>query len=148
MNIQFISVQLLSHVQLFATPWITAPQASLSITNSWSLCKTHVHLVGDAIQPSHPLSSRSPPALNLSQTSGSFPISQLLTWGGQSIGSSASTSIFPMNIQAWFPLGLTGLISLQLKSLLQHLVQKYHFFSAQFSLWAKSHIHTYLLEKS
>ena len=66
------SVQLLSYVQLFATPWMAAPtavharQASLSITNSQSLL-THVHLVGDAIQPSHPLSSPSLPDFNLSQ---------------------------------------------------------------------------------
>ena len=63
---QFSSVQLLSHVQLFATPWIAARQASLSITNSRSSLK-HVHRVGNAIQPSHPLSSPSPPAPNPSQ---------------------------------------------------------------------------------
>ena len=61
----FFTVQL-NHVQLFVTPWIAAHQASLSITNSEST-QTHVHWVGDAIQPSHPLSSPSPPALNLSQ---------------------------------------------------------------------------------
>ena len=55
-----------------ATPWTAACQASLSITNSRSLLKTHVHSVGDAIQPSHPLSSPSPPALNLSQSQGLF----------------------------------------------------------------------------
>ena len=60
------SVQLLSRVWLFATPWITARQASLSITNSRSLLK-HVHRVSDAIQPSHPLSSPFPPAPNPSQ---------------------------------------------------------------------------------
>ena len=59
----FSSVQSLSRVRLFATPWIAACQASLSITNSRSLL-THVHRVSDAIQPSHPLSSPSPPALN------------------------------------------------------------------------------------
>ena len=64
--IQFSSVQLLSRVQLFATPWIAAHQASLSITNSQSSL-THVHRVSDAIQPSHPLSSPSPPAPNPSQ---------------------------------------------------------------------------------
>ena len=83
--------------------------------------QTHVHWVGDAIQPSHPLSSPSPPAFNLFPTSGSFQMSQLFTSGGQSVG--ASASVLPMNIQDWFPLGLTGLISLMtkgLKSLLQH----------------------------
>ena len=62
----FSSVQSLSPVRLFETPWTAARQASLSITNSWSLLK-HVHWLSDAIQPSHPLLSPSPPALNLSQ---------------------------------------------------------------------------------
>ena len=67
--------------------------------------QTHVHWAGDAIQPSHPLSSPSPPAFNLSQYQGSFQMSQLFISGGQSIGVSASTSVLPMNIQDWFPLG-------------------------------------------
>ena len=70
--LQFSSVQSLSSVQFFATPWTTARQASLSITNSQSLLKTRVHWVGDAIQPSHVLPSPSPPALNLSQHQGCF----------------------------------------------------------------------------
>ena len=61
------SVQLLSRVQLFATPWTAASQASLSITNSQSLLKLMSYHVGDAIQPSHPLSFPSPPAFDLSQ---------------------------------------------------------------------------------
>ena len=61
--------------------------------------QTHVHRVHDAILPSHPLSSPSPPAPNPSQPSGSFPMSQLFTWGGQSIGVSASASVLPMNSQ-------------------------------------------------
>ena len=69
--LQFSSVHLLSPVWLFETPWIAARQASLSITNSWSLL-THIHRVGDAIQPSHPLSSPSPPTFNLSQHQGLF----------------------------------------------------------------------------
>ena len=73
--------------------------------------QTHVHWVGDAIQPSHPLSSPSPPAPNPSQHQ-SFPMSQLFTWGGQSTGVSASTSALPMNTQDWSPLGWTGWISL------------------------------------
>ena len=72
--------------------------------------QTHVHWVSDAIQPSHPLSSPSPPALNLSQQQGLFPMSQLFASDGLSIR--ALASVFPMNIQSWFPLGLTGLISL------------------------------------
>ena len=64
---QFSSVQSLSRVRLFATPWIAARQGSLSITNSQSSLRLNVHRVRDAIQPSHPLSSPSPPAPNLSQ---------------------------------------------------------------------------------
>ena len=112
--------------------------------------QTHAHWVGDAVQPSHPLSSPSPPAFNLSQHSGSFPISQFFTSGGQCIGASASASVLPMNIQGQFPLGLTGLISLQSKGLSRVFsnttVQKYQFFSAQLSLWSKSPIHIWLLE--
>ena len=63
------SVQLLTHVWLFATPWTAACQASLSITNS---TQTHVYWVSDAIQPPHPLSSPSPPTFNLSQHQGLF----------------------------------------------------------------------------
>ena len=86
--------------------------------------QTHVHQVGDAIQQSHPLSSPSPPAFDLSQNQGkifprirerSFPLSQLFAWGRQSIGVPASASVLPMNTQDWSPLGWTGWISLQSK---------------------------------
>ena len=70
-SVQFSSVQSLSRVWLFATPWITARQDSLSITNP-DFTQTHVHRVGDAIQPSNPLSSPSPPAPNPSQHQGLF----------------------------------------------------------------------------
>ena len=63
-----------------------------------ALAQTHVHRVGDAIQPSHPLLSPSPPAFSLSQHQGLFK-SQFFASGGQSIGVSASTSVLPMNIQ-------------------------------------------------
>ena len=82
--------------------------------------------------------------------SGSFPMSQFFTSGGQSIGASASASILPMNIKDWFPLGLTGLISLQSKGLSRVSPApqfKNIFFSVQPSLWSNSHIHTCLLEK-
>ena len=83
--------------------------------------------------------------------SGSFPISQFFTSGGQSIKVSASASVIPMNIQDWFPLGWTGWISLQSKGLQRVFsnttVQKHQLFSAQLSLWSNSHIHTWLLEK-
>ena len=84
--------------------------------------------------------------------SGSFPISQFFASGGQSIGLSASASVLLMNIQDWFTLGLTGLISLQSKGLSRIFsnttVQNHQFFSAQLSLWSNSHIHTWLLEKT
>ena len=101
--------------------------------------QTHVHQVSDAIQPSHPLSSPSPPAFNLSQHQGLFQgVSQPFPSGGQSIGASASASVLPMNIQDWFPLGLTGWISLQSKGLSRVFsnttVQKHQFFSTQLSL--------------
>ena len=76
----------------------------------------HVCWVCDAVQPSHPLSPLSPPALNLAQPQ-SFPVSWLFASGGQSIGASALVSVLPMNIQGWFPLVLTGWISLQSKQL-------------------------------
>ena len=107
------------------------------------LAQTHVPLVGDAIQLSHPLSS-SAPVLNLSQHPGSFLMSQLLASGGQSIG--ASASILPMNIQDCFPLGWTGWISFQSMGLSRVVsnttIQKRQFFSAQPSLWSNCHIHT------
>ena len=75
--------------------------------------------------------------------SGSFPMSQFFTSGGQSIGVSASTSLLPMNIQDWFPLGLTGWLSLQSKGFSRVFsnttVQKHQFFSTQLSLWSNSH---------
>ena len=83
--------------------------------------------------------------------SGSFPVSQFFPSGGQSIGLSASTSVLPMNIQAWFPLGWTGLISLLFKGLSRVFsnttVQKHQFFNIQPSLWSNSHIHIWWLEK-
>ena len=113
------------------------------------LVRTHVYWVGDANQPSHPLLSPSPPALNLFQHQGQM--SQLFVSGGQSIGTSTSASVLPMNIQGWFSLGLTGLISLQYKGLSRvfssTVIQKYKIFGAQPSLWSNSHIHTWLLEK-
>jgi len=110
----------------------------------------HVHRVDDAIQPSRPLLSPSPPDFNLSQHQG-LPMSELFTSSGQNIGASASASVLPMNIQGWFPLGLTGLISLQSKGLSRVVsnttVQRHHFFSAQPFLWSNSHVCTWLLEK-
>ena len=134
-SILLFIVQLLSHVQLFATPWTAAHQDPLSITNS-QFAQTHVHCVGDAIQSSYPLSPPSPLALNLSQHRGLFQWPWIFSSGGQSIG--ASTSVLPMNIQGWFPSGLTSLISLLSKGLSRvcsrTTVQRYRFFGTQPSL--------------
>ena len=109
------SVQPLSHVWLFATPWTATCQAFLYITNSWSLLK---HM---SIKSCHPTISCSVAPLSSClqsfPASGSFPMTQFFTSGDQSIGVSASASVLPMKIQDWFPLGLTGLISLQSKGL-------------------------------
>ena len=95
-----------------------------------------------------PLSSPSPAAFNLSQHQGLF---QWVSSSHQVAKVSASASVLPLNIQDWFPLGWTGWISLQSKRLSRVFsnttVQKHQFFSAQPSLWSKSHIHTWLLEK-
>ena len=109
--------------------------------------QTHVHWVGDAIQTSHPVA----PFYSCPQTfpaSGSFPMSQLFASGGQNIGVSASASILPMNIQDWFLLGLTGLVSLQTKGLSRVFsnttVQKHQFFSTHSAFFMIQLSHTYL----
>ena len=95
-----------------------------------------------------PFSSR----LQSFPASGSFPMSQFFPSRGQNTGVSASTWVLPMNIQDWFPLGLTDWISLQSKGLWRVFsnttIQKHQFFSAQLSSPSNSHIHTWLLEKS
>ena len=83
--------------------------------------------------------------------SGSFQMSQFFTSGGQTIRASASASVLPMNIQVWFPLGLTCLISLQTKGLSRVFssttIQKHQFFDTQPILWSNLHIHTWPQEK-
>ena len=112
------------------------------------LTQTHVHWVGDAIQLFHPLLSPSPPAFNLSQHQGLNELA--LPSDGENIGTSASASVLPMNIQGWFPLGLTCLISLLSKGLSRVFssttVWKGQFFGVQPSWWSNSHIHAWLLE--
>ena len=146
--IQFSSVQSLSRVRLCnsmnrSTPGLPVHHQLLKFT------QTHVHWVGDAIQPSHPLLSPCPSAPRPSPASGSFPMSQLFAWSGQSIGVSASASVLPMNIQDWSPLGWTGWISLQSKGLSRDFssttVQKHQFFGAQLFSQSNSHIHTWPL---
>ena len=141
-------VQSLSRVRLFATPWTAACQASLSITNSQSL-----------LNPCplswwcHPTISSSAAPLSFClpsfPASGSFPMSQLFTSGGQS--TRASASVLSINIQGWFPLGLTSLISLPSKGLSRVFssttIQKHQFFSTQLSLEFNSHTRAWLLEK-
>ena len=131
------SVQSFSCVWLFENPWTVACQASLSITNSQSLPKfmsigQWCHLT---ISPSDVTFSSCPQSF---PASGSFPMSQFFTSGGQSTGVSASASVLPMNIQDWSPLGLTGWIYLQPEGLWSissnTTVQKHQFFSSQLSL--------------
>ena len=138
----FSSVQSLSHVWLCAPMDCSMP--SLPAHHQFlEFNQTHVHWVGDDIQPSHPLSSPSSPTFNLFQHQGLFKW-VIFTSGDQSIGVSASTSVLPMNMQDWSPLGWTGWISLQSKGLARVFsnitVQKHQFFSAQLSSKSNSHI--------
>ena len=105
-------VQSFSHVQLFEAPWTSTPAFPV-LHHLPEFAETHAHWVSDAIQPSHPLLSPSPPTFNLSQHQGTFLMSRLFASDGQSMGALASASVIPVNIQGWFPLELTGLILLQ-----------------------------------
>ena len=142
-----VFVQSLSRVQLFVTPCTAAHQASLSFTISWSLLKL---ISTESMMPSNHLIllPPSPLAVNLSQHQ-VFSMRRLLTSGDQCMGPSASA--LSMNIQGWFHLGLTGLISLLSKGLSRisssTAVWKYQCFGAQPSSWSTSYIHTWLLEK-
>ena len=125
-----------------------ACQASLSINNSRSLLKV---MSIESVMPSNHLIFCRPLLLPPSIFPRSFPMSQFFAWGGQSIGVSASASVFPMNTQDWSPLGWTDWISLQPKGLSRVFskttVPKHQFFGTQLSFWSNSHIHTWLLEK-
>ena len=149
-SVQFSSVQSLSHVQLFETPWIAARQDSLSITNSRSLLK--LMSIESVVPSSHFILCC--PLLLLPQIPTSikvFSMSQLFTWDGQSIGVSALASVLPINTQDWSPLEWTGWISSQSKGLSRDFsnttVQKHQFFGVQLSSQSNSHIHTWPLEK-
>ena len=115
-----------------------------------TFAQIHVHWICNAIYPPHSMWTPSPPAHNLPAL-GSFQMSRLSTSGGRNIGASASASVIPMYIQSWFPLALTGLISLLSKKLSRVFssttIWKHQFFSAQPSLWSYSHICTWLLKK-
>ena len=138
--------QSLSHVWLFATPWTVSHQASLSIINSRSVLKL---MSIQLVMPSNHLIICHP-LLLLPSIFPSISMSQSFASGGQSIG--ASASVLPMNIQDWFPLGLTGLISLQSKGLSrifsETTIQKHQFFGVQHCLQSSSHIYTWLPEKA
>ena len=135
---------------LFATPWTAADQTPLSITNSQSFSNSY-----PLSQWCHPTTSSSVvPFSSCPQSfsaSGSFLMSQLFASGGQSTGASASAAVLPVNVQDWFPLRLTNLISLQSKGLSRVFsntrAQKHQFFSTQPSLRSNSHTHTWLPEK-
>ena len=132
------SVQSLSCVRLFVTPWTTACQTSLSFTISRSLLKfTSIELVmlSNHLILCYP---PSPFAFSLSQHQGLFPMSHLFSSGDQSIETSASASVLPMNIQGWFPLGLTGLTTLLSKGISRVFsrIWEYQFFGVQPSLWS------------
>ena len=149
--IQLIDVftQSCSHVWLFATSWTAEPQASLSLTISWSLSKfmSIASVMPSAISSSNALffCPQSFPV------SGSFPTSWLFISSDHNIGASASASVFPMSIQGWFPLRLTDLISLLSEGLSRVFssttVWRHQFFSALPSLWSISYNCVWPLER-
>ena len=144
------SVQLLNCVQLFVSPQAAAGPASLSVTIFWSLLKL---MSIESMMPFDHLILCCPllllPSIFPSISVFSHQSALRVRW--PKYGASASALILPMNIQDWFPLGLTGLISLLSRGLSRvssnTTIWKHQFFSAQPSLWSSSHIHTWLLEK-
>ena len=113
--------------------------APLSSIISWSLFRfmsIELVMLSNHLILCHPFSF----CLQSFPASRSFPMSLLFASGGQNIGASASTRVLPMNSQGWFPLGLTGLTSLQSKGLSSTTIWKHRFFSTQHSLWFNSHI--------
>ena len=131
--------QLLSHVWLFSIPWIVAHQAS---------CPS---LSPRVCSDSCPLSQWYHPAISSSVIPISCPQSFQHQGLSQWVSASASASVLPMNIQGWFPLGLTGLISLQSKGFSRVFsrttIWKHPFFGSQPSSWSNFHICTWLMEK-
>ena len=147
----FLSLHQFSTVQLLSLTLCEPIYCSILCPspNYWSLLKLisicqwcHPAISSSVVPFSH---------LHFFPGSGPFPINQFFPSGGQSIGVSALASVLPMNIQDWFPLGLTGWISVLSKGLsrvfFNTIVQKHQFFSAQLSLWSNSPIQTWLLEK-
>ena len=156
LNLSFLSIRQdllllsLSVMSDSATPWTATLQASLSVTISQSLLKL---MFIESVMPSnHLILCR--PLLLLPSIFPSFRVfssESVLRIRWPKYWSFSLSIIFPVNIQGWFPLGLTGLISLQSKGhsrvFSNITVQKHQFFCAQFSLWSSSHIHTWPLEK-
>ena len=138
-----VSNSLRPHELQYARPPCPSPTPGVH-SNSSPLCQWCQPTISSSVIP---FSS----CLQSFPASGSFPVSQFFASGGQSIGVSASTSLLPVNIQDWFPLGWTSWIFLLSKGLSRifsnTVVQKHQFFSAQLSLESNSHIHTWLLEK-
>ena len=140
-----VVVQLLSHVQLFASPWTVACQTSLSFTVS-QFVQTHVHWVSDATQPFHPLLSPSPLALNLSQHQGLF---QWVT------SSHLVAKVLELQLQhqsfqeyyGWFPQDWLLSPCWLSRVFFSTTVWNHYVFGAQPFLWSNSLIGTWLLEK-
>ena len=142
----FFSHSVMSNSRPYGLQHARLPCLSLSpevCSNSWLLSQWCHPTISSSVIPFSCLQSLT--------RSGSFIMSQLLASGGQSNRALAAASVLPMNIQDWFSLGLTGLISLQSKGLSRVFstttIWKHQFFSSQLSLWSKSRIHTWLLEK-
>ena len=145
-TVQFSSVHSLSPIRLFVTPWTAARQASLSITNSQILLKL---MSVESVMPSNHLILCRPlllppsifPSIRVFSNESVLCIRWPKYWSFL-----ASSSVLPVNIQDWFPLGWTGWMSLQSKGLSRVFsnttVQKHQFFGTQLSLWSSSHIHT------
>ena len=145
-----VKVTSLSRVRLLATPWTAAssiPGIFQARVLEWGAIAFHSNSCPLSRCSAVPCSF----CLQSLQVSGSLPMSQFFASRGQSIGVSASASVSPINIQGWFPLGLTVLIFLLSKGLARVFsnttVQKHQFFSAHLSLYSNSHIHTRRLEK-
>ena len=152
---QFSSVQSLSRVWLFATPWIAVRQASLSITNSQSspkLTSTELVMPSSHLILCHPLLLLPPipPSIRVFSNESTLRIKWPKYWSF-SFSFSWNWSVLLMNTQDWFPLEWTGWISLQSKGLSRVFsnttVQKHQFFGSQLSSESNSHIHTWPLEK-
>ena len=148
-----IIIVFLKYLSSVAQPWPNALQHGRlpypsptpgAFSYSWPLSQWYHLTISSSVVPFSSCLQSFPP-------SGSFPMSQLFTSGGRSIGVSASTSVLPMNTQDWSPLEWTCLSSLQSKGLSRVFssitVQKHQFFGTQLSLQSNSHIHTWLLEK-